>query len=67
MYHSQVNEFKYEIERLNRDLQDMKKKYYRLRKKQSEKIPYDSPNIIDKSYLVNGGAITSALHLNDKT
>jgi predicted RNase H-like nuclease (RuvC/YqgF family) len=41
MYHSQVNEFKYEIERLNRDLQEMKKKYYRLRKKQQDKIPYE--------------------------
>ncbi len=33
MYHSQVNEYKYEIEQLSRDLQDMKKKYYRLRKR----------------------------------
>ena len=34
MYHSQVNEYKYEIERLNREFQDFKKKYYQLRKKQ---------------------------------
>jgi uncharacterized coiled-coil DUF342 family protein len=33
MYHSQVNEYKYEIERLNRELQDLKSKYYQLRKK----------------------------------
>lgn len=32
MYHSQVNEFKYEIERLNRTLQEVKLKYYKLRK-----------------------------------
>jgi predicted RNase H-like nuclease (RuvC/YqgF family) len=49
MYHSQVNEFKYEIERLNRELQDMKKKYYRLRKKQAERLKYETP-IIEKSY-----------------
>ncbi|KAJ3326963.1 hypothetical protein HDU76_012471 [Blyttiomyces sp. JEL0837] len=28
MYHSQVNEYKYEIERLTGELQDLKKKYY---------------------------------------
>lgn len=33
MYHSQVNEYKYEIERLNRELQELKSKYYQLRKK----------------------------------
>lgn len=49
MYHSQVNEFKYEIERLNRELQDMKKKYYRLRKKQAERLPYVTP-MIEKIY-----------------
>ncbi|KAJ3153423.1 hypothetical protein HDU86_005253 [Geranomyces michiganensis] len=32
MYHSQVNEYKYEIERVNRELQDLKKKYYESRK-----------------------------------
>ncbi|KAJ3004461.1 hypothetical protein HKX48_001205, partial [Thoreauomyces humboldtii] len=32
MYHSQVNEYKYEIERVNRELQDLKKKYYETRK-----------------------------------
>jgi hypothetical protein len=34
MYHSQVNEYKYEIERLNREIQDLKKKYFEQRKKQ---------------------------------
>jgi uncharacterized phage infection (PIP) family protein YhgE len=28
MYQAQVNEYKYEIERLNRDLQDVKKRYF---------------------------------------
>jgi hypothetical protein len=34
MYHSQVNEFRYQIENLTRELQEMKRKYYQLRKKQ---------------------------------
>ena len=33
MYHSQVNEYKYEIERLSKELQESKKKYFQLRKK----------------------------------
>lgn len=33
MYHSQVNEYKYEIERLNRSMQELKSKYYKLRRK----------------------------------
>ena len=38
MYHSQVNEYKYEIDRVNREMQDLKSKYYQLRKKhQSDK------------------------------
>ena len=38
MYHSQVNEYKYEIERVNREMQDLKSKYYQLRKRhQAEK------------------------------
>jgi len=28
MYHSQINEYKLEIERLNKEIQDLKKKFY---------------------------------------
>ena len=34
MYESQVSEYKYEIERLARELQDVKKKYYMQKKKE---------------------------------
>ena len=34
MYQSQINEYKYEIDRLNREIQDLKKKYFEQRKKQ---------------------------------
>lgn len=34
MYESQVAEYKYEIERLARELQDVKKKYYIQKKKE---------------------------------
>ena len=38
MYQAQVNEYKYEIERLNRDLQDVKKRYFdHKRREQLEK------------------------------
>ncbi len=38
MYESQVNEYKYEIERLARELQEVKKKYFMAKKKeQSQK------------------------------
>lgn len=33
MYQSQINEYKFEIERLNREIQDLKKKYFDQRKK----------------------------------
>jgi hypothetical protein len=33
MYQSQINEYKFEIERLNREIQDLKKKYFEQRKK----------------------------------
>ena len=33
MYHSQVNEYKYEIDRVNKEMQDLKGKYFQLRKK----------------------------------
>jgi hypothetical protein len=36
MYHSQVNEYKYEIERLTRELQDLKRKYYDIKKRERE-------------------------------
>jgi len=36
MYESQVNENKYEIERLSRDLADAKKKYFMQRKKEQQ-------------------------------
>jgi hypothetical protein len=34
MYHSQVAEYKYEIEKLNKDLLNVKKKYFEEKKKQ---------------------------------
>ena len=34
MYQAQVNEYKYEIEKLNRELQDLKKKYYSQNRKE---------------------------------
>jgi len=36
MYESQVNEYKYEIERLSRDLHEAKKKYFTQRKKEQQ-------------------------------
>jgi len=36
MYESQIAEYKYEIERLSRDLQDTKKKYFMQRKKEQQ-------------------------------
>ncbi|KAI9328553.1 hypothetical protein BDR26DRAFT_54242 [Obelidium mucronatum] len=36
MYHSQVNEYKFEIDRLTRDQQELKKKYYEQKKKERE-------------------------------
>jgi hypothetical protein len=33
-YKAQVNEYKYEIERTNRELQDVKRKYYQQRRKE---------------------------------
>lgn len=36
MYISQVQEYKYEIERLSRDLQDVKKKYFMQKKKEHQ-------------------------------
>ena len=35
MYHSQVNENKYEIDRLNRELQELRKRYYDNKKRES--------------------------------
>lgn len=34
MYESQVSEYKYEIERLAKELQDVKKKYYTQKRKE---------------------------------
>jgi hypothetical protein len=34
MYQAQVNEYKYELERANRELMDMKKKYYENKRKE---------------------------------
>ena len=39
MYESQVSEYKYEIERLARELQDVKKKYF-MQKKKEQQIKY---------------------------
>ena len=36
MYESQVNEYKYEIERIARELQEVKKKYFMQKKKESQ-------------------------------
>ena len=36
MYESQVSEYKYEIERLARELQDVKKKYFMQKKKEQQ-------------------------------
>ena len=36
MYESQVTEYKYEVERLARELQDVKKKYFMQKKKENE-------------------------------
>jgi len=36
MYESQSSEFKYEIERLARELQDVKKKYFLHKKKEQQ-------------------------------
>lgn len=36
MYQAQANEYKYEIDRLNRDIQNMKKKYFEQKKKETQ-------------------------------
>ena len=36
MYESQVNEYKYEIERIARELQEVKKKYFMQKKKEQQ-------------------------------
>jgi hypothetical protein len=33
MYQAQVNEYRYDVERLNRELQDTKRKYYQQKRK----------------------------------
>jgi len=37
MYQSHLNEYKLEIDRLNKELQDTKKKYYEQKKKEQQK------------------------------
>merc|ERR1711918_39528 len=37
MYQAQVNEYKFEIERLTRELQDVKKKYFEQKKKEQQR------------------------------
>ncbi|KAI8895333.1 hypothetical protein BC833DRAFT_567573 [Globomyces pollinis-pini] len=55
MYHSQVNEYKYEIERLNREMQELKGKYYQLRKKlQTEKRTKEASREVDLFGLYDG-------------
>ena len=41
MYESQVQDYKYDIERLSRELQDIKKKYF-LQKKREQQQRYDT-------------------------
>ena len=36
MYETQISEYKYEIERLSRDLQEVKKKYFMQKKKEQQ-------------------------------
>jgi len=36
MYETQIIEYKYEIERLSRDLQEVKKKYFMQKKKENQ-------------------------------
>ncbi|KAJ8604772.1 hypothetical protein CTAYLR_001018 [Chrysophaeum taylorii] len=49
MYQTQVNEYKYEIERLTRDLQDVKRKYYeQKRREQLAKEMEDEDNSLGK-------------------
>lgn len=36
MYQAQVNEYKFEIDRLNREMQDVKKRYYDQKRKQQQ-------------------------------
>ena len=38
MYHSQVSEYKYEIDRLNRELQEFKSKYYQSKNKKTAEL-----------------------------
>jgi hypothetical protein len=39
MYETQIGEYKYEIERLGRDLQEVKKKYF-MQKKKEQQVKY---------------------------
>ncbi len=45
MYQAQVNEYKYEQEKLSRELTDMKKKYYQQKRKEKvvEELEFDGP------------------------
>ena len=45
MYESQVSEYKYEIERLARELQDVKKKYF-MQKKKEQQSKYEHINVL---------------------
>ena len=49
MYESQVSEYKYEIERLARELQDVKKKYF-MQKKKEQQSKYEHINVLWIAY-----------------
>ena len=56
MYHSQVNEYKYEILRLNRDLQDLKKKYYDQKKRDREEKLFHKLLKLEQQQLTKEGS-----------
>jgi len=47
MYESQVQDYKYDIERLSRELQDVKKKYF-MQKKREQQQRYCMFNFVNK-------------------
>ena len=63
MCQAQVNEYRYENERVNRELQDVKKKYYQQRRKEQMIAETAAAGIKD----VYGEAVTGGARLLSKT
>ena len=59
MYHNQVNQYKFEIERLNREALSLKKLFYE--QKQKQRTDVKGQTILDKKAKINGNNIQDAI------